>query len=471
MSKAVCGWKLLYSSCSGVEGRALEYLTGEIGKYILRDPGVYAVFTLPCEKVTSDSLPDCDAIVLGTLTENPLLRRFIRAEEIPAKGSLVRIVSNPEQAGKQLILIAGSDPVNVLYGAIDLMERIVPDSAPVSGDNLHYQNRVFRVPFPERDFANTPATDAVRSVFTWGHTINDYREYLRNLARMKFNRVILWNEYPVLNAQEVIDYAHSWGIEVYWGFAWGWSVNCAESMEQDVETLSDSIVEEWKTLWRGMGGDGIYFQTFTEQWRDEVNGESIARKAIEVVNRTAGRIFAEAPDLKIIFGLHLVSVKNELPVIATADPRLEILWENCGNFPHNTGGLVDPAADMAAVEKLLEDKIHPLGFVLKCQMMMDWVDFKHQAGPYVLGCASPEVVAHDRAFADQFWKFMEQDWLKHGRVAYDVVKRLHSARVAELNLVGNLTGKLHFPTMLAAELFWNTDEDYETIFARVMQRI
>lgn len=130
MGKAVCGWKLLYSSCSGEEGRALEYLTGEIGKYILRDPGVYAVFTLPCEKVTSDSLPDCDAIVLGTLAENPLLQRFIRAEEIPAKGSLVRIVSNPEQTGKQLILIAGSDPVNVLYGAIDLMERIVPESAP-----------------------------------------------------------------------------------------------------------------------------------------------------------------------------------------------------------------------------------------------------------------------------------------------------------------------------------------------------
>ncbi|MBR4884846.1 MAG: hypothetical protein IKZ33_05985 [Lentisphaeria bacterium] len=58
-----------------------------------------------------------------------------------------------------------------------------------------------------------------------------------------------------------------------------------------------------------------------------------------------------------------------------------------------------------------------------------------------------------------------------GRVAYDVVKRLHSAQVAELNLVGNLTGKLHFPTMLAAELFWNTAEDYETILARVMQRI
>lgn len=96
MGKAVCGWKLLYSSCSGVEGRALEYLTGELGKYILRDPGVYAFYTLPCEKVTSDSLPDCDAIVLGTLAENPLLQRFIRAEEIPAKGSLVRIVSNPE---------------------------------------------------------------------------------------------------------------------------------------------------------------------------------------------------------------------------------------------------------------------------------------------------------------------------------------------------------------------------------------
>ncbi len=43
---------------------------------------------------------------------------------------------------------------------------------------------------------------------------------------MRFNGVILWNNQPPVNARDVVECAHSWGISVLWGFAWGWSTNC-----------------------------------------------------------------------------------------------------------------------------------------------------------------------------------------------------------------------------------------------------
>ena len=471
MTKTDCGWAILYSSCSGIGNRVLEFLTRETGKYILRETGTYAVYTLPCLNVAGkneNDLPEKNLIIVGTLTENALLRRFIQLEELPPDGSLVRVIPHPVCEGKQIVLIAALTQENVLYGAVDFVERFLPLSAPQQSmvDNPHYRDRFFSKPFPVTDFANAPHS-TVRSIFTWGHTIHDFRKYFQDLARLKFNRVIIWNEYPPVNAREVQEYANSWGIRIYWGFAWGWSTNCAKSFSRDPETLSDAIAEEWRTVWRDLGGDGIYFQTFTELWRDQVDGSSVAENAVALVNMTAKKILAEKPDLKIIFGLHAPSVKEQLDVIAQTDPRLEILWENCGDFPHNSTGIKNPEADLEFVRKVLEEKNRKKGFAVKCQMMMDWGNFKHQAGPYMLGCASEDMREHDQHFADVVWGHLMPDWLTHGRIAYDLVKCLHAAgEDIELNLVGSLSGTIRFPTRLMAALFWRSDEAYDSIFRR-----
>ena len=46
-----------------------------------------------------------------------------------------------------------------------------------------------------------------RSIFTWGHPINDYRNYIENMARLKLNQLIIWNDFVPINAKEIIDYA------------------------------------------------------------------------------------------------------------------------------------------------------------------------------------------------------------------------------------------------------------------------
>ena len=50
------------------------------------------------------------------------------------------------------------------------------------------------------------------------------------MARQGLNQVILWNDFAPLNAEEIVEYAHSFGIEVIWGFALGWTEGHCESV-------------------------------------------------------------------------------------------------------------------------------------------------------------------------------------------------------------------------------------------------
>ena len=68
MTKTDCGWAILYSSCSGIGNRVLEFLTRETGKYILRETGTYAVYTLPCLNVAGkneNDLPEKNLIIVA----------------------------------------------------------------------------------------------------------------------------------------------------------------------------------------------------------------------------------------------------------------------------------------------------------------------------------------------------------------------------------------------------------------------
>ena len=87
-------WKIIYSSAKGIEARALEFLYGEMGNYMLRNRDDYALYTLPCEKAEQNT-PDTNAVVIGQWKENEQLRKFINEEEIPEKGYLIRIKANP----------------------------------------------------------------------------------------------------------------------------------------------------------------------------------------------------------------------------------------------------------------------------------------------------------------------------------------------------------------------------------------
>ena len=76
-----------------------------------------------------------------------------------------------------------------------------------------------------------------RGIWTWGHTIYDYRSFMDNMLRLKMNEIVVWNDYAPINAREIADYAHSLGMKLIWGFAWGWGVDCNTSAQLDEASL------------------------------------------------------------------------------------------------------------------------------------------------------------------------------------------------------------------------------------------
>ena len=463
-------WKIIYGSSEGPEGRALELLSAEIGSIYIRDRGVYTIHVLPCEKAGSRSVPAMtNAFVIGTWKSNPALHSLITEADIPAGGYLVKTIRTA--AGERVVL-AGSTPAAVIWAVADFLDDGLPALAVKRWDGLQYVSEIFNgSPLGRYESRRAPKTPK-RSVFLWAHTMNDYREYFRNLARMKFNEVILWNNRPPVNAREVVDYAKSWGLTVLWGYAWGWSTNCTRADLGDLGKLEEDIVREWRETWRPLGGDGIYFQSFTELAQSEIGGRSIAEAVVELVNSVAARIRKEEPDLRIVFGLHASSVKGRLAVIDRTDKSVEILWEDMGGFPFNRGKSINPAADRRLVDAILaEDR--EVGLVFKCQLVQDWQHFAYQAGPYVLGCDSRATAEEDEATAEELWRPFLVDWHTHGRLAYDYIRRIQKARPdrpAALNIAANINGKIRFITALVAEMFWSADDPYDVIVNRVLKR-
>ena len=49
--------------------------------------------------------------------------------------------------------------------------------------------------------------------------------------------------------------------------------------------------------------------------------------------KTAALFFEHEPALELQFGLHATSVKHQLDYIRQVDPRIRIVWEDCGAFP------------------------------------------------------------------------------------------------------------------------------------------
>lgn len=462
-------WKGVYSSAEGLEGRALAVLTEAMTARALRDPGTTTSHVFPLEKAgAAKGLSQKNRILIGCPSSHAGLRALLKSDDVPRGGYFIGTFS---ESGTNTIAVAGDSPREVLWAAFDFADTGIREieAAYLDANDLAAGTvkpwQVFAADaLPAFAKRCAPETE-VRSAFSWGHVIDDCGRYFRELARLRFTRVILWNEFPPVNAAEVVREAHEWGLELYWGFAWGWTADmCASAETGDIPKLVDSIVAEWRTTWRPLGGDGIYFQTFTEQNRETIDGRSIASLAVETVNGAVRRIRAEAPGLDIVFGLHANSVKQRLGEIEKTDKGVEILWENCGGFPFNESRF-DP--DTAFVDALLETE-RPVGLVWKAQPRQDWSCWKHPAGPSVLGAAGDPTLRRDRALVREASVSHDEAWYRHGRKAYELLRHVRGGAhpPKELNAVAEYNPPFRFSTVVQAELFWSTADDWETVLRR-----
>lgn len=474
MSDFKRNWKILYSDYSGMEKKAIELVAREMGRQIIRDKGIYTIHVLACEKIGAPI--DKNVVVIGRYDANPVIQRFISREDIPENGYAVKVMDNPDQPELKIALITGMTDRDVFYGAIDFVDDYFVFAAPVASSCRLTQEIFEQKHMPDYFSASAPHTKT-RGIFTWGQPIIDYRNYIENMARMRLNQLIIWNDFVPLNANDLVQYAHEFGIEVLWGFAWGWSTDCNQIDLEHLDQLTESVIAEYEEKYACIEGDGIYFQSFTELPVPTIGGKLIAEVVTDFVNQTADRLLQRHPGLHIQFGLHASSVKDHLHYLSHVDPRVEILWEDCGTYPFFYLPIVKDDSDYQSTRNFTEDVIQlrgdaPLGLVFKGQLTLDWFRFTHQSGPYIIGNESPDLVQHDREMMQPMWRILQSEWIKNGHYAHELfaeVAEKYSGNVG-CYMAGTLPGGIWFPTALCAQLFWDSTQPFADIVEKVSKR-
>ena len=106
--------------------------------------------------------------------------------------------------------------------------------------------------------------------------IYDYRRFLDNMARLKFNMLTIWNAEAPVNLTEICDYAHKRGIKIIAGFNWGWGYKRDISTAEGRLFIKELALDAYREEYADAPIDGIYFQSETEHKTQEINGRSVA---------------------------------------------------------------------------------------------------------------------------------------------------------------------------------------------------
>ena len=273
-------------------------------------------------------------------------------------------------------------------------------------------------------------------LWSWGHVIYDYKRFFNNMKKLGMNSVIVWNDIVPINASKVLEYAHSLGIKLIWGFSWGWVDGCGTRVKcidnEATEKISDSVVEEFVKDYKAISPDGIYFQSFTELGNDEIDGVCIAESVTDFVNRTAARIFEITPEIEILFGLHATSVNNHLDFIKRTDPRIRIVWEDCGAFPYAYDPLcVDgyrETEDFVAKALKLRGENEKCGFIIKGMTTLDWSCFEYHKEPYAIGGKDEAFIANRLNELKPKWEKVSDGWRKNYSFCRESLRQIISQK-------------------------------------------
>ena len=464
-------WLLIYDRYKNLQKTAINMLSGIISGYLSY------VLPIKCiDELTEETIKNFNVLVVGKIRNNHLLlslkqRGLIKVPN-QSQGYSIYVGENPEQANRQIIAIAGFDDHGVLYGCMDFCNRYC-------GKLLYQTGNLYGRPFFENRFdgqltswqISTYPKIKTRAIWTWGHVIYDYRTFFRNMVRLRLNEIIIWNDVVPVNAKDIVQYAHSLGIKVIWGFAWGWDNNCTRVLENynedTAQEIKESVLKKYEKEYAAIGGDGIYFQSFTELDKECVAGRLIAQVVTDLVNDTASELLKRYPNLNIQFGLHSMSVKNRLNIIKSIDKRIHIVWEDCGAFPFNYNpnaiGNFEETLNFTSDILSLRGEEEKFGAVLKGMVNLDWATFEHFTDNYILGERTVQYLNERQIEKNKIWKLIQASWLKNAEYARKMISFIATNGKCPIvqGLVedGMFENKIMFPVALFAELLWDANDN------------
>ena len=191
------------------------------------------------------------------------------------------------------------------------------------------------------------------------------------------------------------------------------------------------------------------------------------------------------PDLEIQFGLHATSVREKLEYISKVDPRVRIIWEDCGAFPFSyvpeyVEGYDDFEGTCSFVEKLTNLRTggsvrDRFGVVLKGFTCLDWRCFEHQQGRFVLGVSSEQMQKKNVRRKERIWKYVQAHWFSNADKAFEVIRFMQKDTGGDLCITalvedGMFENKLYFPVALYAQMLWDCSADLKGMTTEVAQR-
>ncbi len=478
--KKETSWKIVYTEFSGMTRRAVELVSSELGEAVTRTEGIYSLHVLPLEKETDLTELSVNTVLIGEYEKSRLIASFITEEEISAHSYIIKVVKNPCYEGGAVVAITSKEEKYLYRAAARFFDDCTEKYAPMHG-GMRLRCEFFKEELAEGVIYGNSKVNT-RSIFAWGHAINDYRSYIRDMARLGLNQLILWNDFAPLNATDIVDYAHSFGIEVIWGYAWGWSDGHCEKMKSlDGETLAklkSDVLKQYDEVWRGLG-DGIYFQSFTEIEADNIGGKQIAAVVTDFVNDVAAELYQRDPSLHLQFGLHAMSVKSHAKEIARVDKRIEILWEDLGVFPYAyfpaSSSEEEFMKDLEFTELVIKHRPKaPIGLVFKGFATLDWTKgrFVHQSGNYILGESTKALAENDKKLRSDAWRAFSSGWIANGEYAKRMAEHIYKLTDGRVNLcmAGVFDGGIWLPETICTEIFEDPEEDFKTILNRVTSR-
>ena len=455
---------------TGLICRAVEILSSTLLDYTVAYP-------VCCTEGTLSEPADFHCIHIGTKQTNDYIRTHSAAKlTLPEEYAIA--------VSDSTVMIEGYDDAGVLYGAIDFYREYLMSCEYPSDARIHRHDILSSDTLPACFLQSAPAVRE-RGLWTWGHVIYDYRGYLDNMMMLKMNCVIIWNDFLPSNAREIIAYAHARNIRVIWGFAWLWDTDCAKFDMHTLRDQSAGILEKFEREFAGIDVDGIYFQTFTELGTDNINGVLIAEAAADFVNHTAEMFYRRWPEMEIQFGLHAESVRSRLEFLRRVDPRIRIVWENCGAFPfsyqpNQVAGFDETAAFVREIAHLRGEG-ERFGAVTKGLVNLDWSQFVHSRGSHCIGVSNARF-KHNRVDRKApIWKFVQASWIANADYAQEMIRIMADETGGDLCICGLLEDGMfedgiQYPTALFARMLWNCREDirktrfcaalgYDTVFA------
>jgi hypothetical protein len=299
------------------------------------------------------------------------------------------------------------------------------------------------------------------------------------MAKMRLNEIVIWNDHAPSNAKEVVSYAHSLGIKVIWGFSWGWSTNIVEDFkkltDKSLVDLKNSIASTYEKEYANIEGDGIYFQTLTEFSDEELNGRCVADVVTGLVNDTAEIILSKHPDLHIQFGIHATSVRSKIEILKRVDPRLYIIWENCGSFPYNyfpekTDDFDETLSFTDKLMKLRGDS-EKFGVVFKGMLKLDWTRFKHHDTSLRIGEYDKKFIQKRQTEKNQLWKVIQASWIKNAvfvqAMVSEILEKANNPIIEAVLEDSMFENEIMYPAALYSELIWDPDGNINDILGQV----